>query len=64
MLIQTCRFFGQLEILSDLPEPSMAAEKALELFEGKTPGEIAVVKNFLGQYYFDYKQLRKSFISG
>ena len=38
---------------------NMAAEKALELFEGKQPRNIAVVKNFLGQYSFDYKQLQK-----
>ncbi|WP_462324573.1 hybrid sensor histidine kinase/response regulator [Desulfoplanes sp.] len=38
---------------------AMAAEEVLELFQGKTPGEIPIIEDYLGEYSFDYTMLEK-----
>ncbi|MFA6810267.1 MAG: PAS domain S-box protein [Desulfoplanes sp.] len=46
-------------LLDGIQTGKMAAQKAMEIFEGKQPADIPVTTNFLGQYNFDYRQLQK-----
>jgi PAS domain S-box-containing protein len=38
---------------------AMAAEQVLNVFDGKTPREIPIIKDYLGEYSFDYNMLKR-----